>query len=466
MSALSVGVDERELRLPDCFQMVGYIRRDRVSQGTHDPLHVRALCVSDDRETVVLVVCELLSLMSEFTAQVAERIASRLGVLQEHVTICCTHTHSGPDAMARANRTEAYLGWMDMLAGELVSCALAAAEKRQPSLLSVHTSRAAVQQNRVLASSWGGTGVKSWEEDNWDERPLEELRRFDEALDAIRARGDEMLDPEVVALRVSTVAEPEKIHALLVNHPCHPVTLEYDNALYSADFPAYMARELRQAAPGAVVFFINGCCGDINPLLRGGFTQSELTGRSLARSVLQALEAGGTVLAGPVGCERLLVDIRYEVDYDEPELKRRLALYENGMEQARLHGSELNEKIYRSYLAWAQEMLARLRSGGLFGEIKADVRLLHLGGVVLVTLPFEVFCGVGRAIKEKLGPGTMVAAYANGDHGYLISEDLYDVAKYERFESYKFQKIPGPIAREAQACLLGAIDRFLCERGG
>src|SRR5207237_728155 len=66
--------------------------------------------------------------------------------------------------------------------------------------------------------------------------------------------------------------------ATLLNYACHATVLEHDNLCYSADFPGAAARTVERAA-GGVCVYVQGACGDINPVwMRHDFAEVERVG--------------------------------------------------------------------------------------------------------------------------------------------------------------------------------------------
>lgn len=458
MDLIKTGIYEQVLYPPLDYPMIGYIQRTGRSQGTLDPLYVRALYMECSGTSAFLISCDFMALRSDFCVHMAKQIEKETGVKASNIIICCTHTHSGPDTMAREQETEAYRQWMAELSESIAVCAQKAMARKQLSRITLYKGNAAIQHNRVLSCSWGGKqGVQSWEMKNWDERSPEVLQRFDEALSAMQAQNKNRLDDTLLLLRICPEAEPDNPSAFIVNYGCHPVSMRPDNLLYSADFPGYLNLSLKETWPHAAVMFINGCCGDINPNIRNGLQSARSNGEALARCIHEMLSQPGIELTGPMMLTEHALNLTYENDYDEYELKRRLSIYQNGLEKAERDNLAEEERIYRTYINWARKMLEKQKSDETMYNIKASVKLLRLNSFSIVALPFELFSGVGLAVKQKLGSSTMICAYAGGDYGYLISEDLFDVSKYERFESYKFMMLPGPVCREAQSLLLNVL---------
>jgi hypothetical protein len=103
-------------------------------------------------------------------------------------------------------------------------------------------------------------------------------------------------------------------------------------------------------------------------------------------------------------------------------------------------------------------MLKGIRSDTLPSFIKAEIKIMEIGPLVIVGLPFEVFHDIGQKIKAHFGNDrTIVIGYANGDFGYLPSKELYEHGHYETWDSCKYYGQPGPVCREAEDIILKAI---------
>jgi hypothetical protein len=83
-----------------------------------------------------------------------------------------------------------------------------------------------------------------------------------------------------------------KLLATVVNYPCHPTTLAWDNTLISPDYVGAL-RETVEEATGAVCLFLLAPCGDIGPKYGfvGDLKVADRNGRQLAYAALSALES-------------------------------------------------------------------------------------------------------------------------------------------------------------------------------
>ena len=66
-------------------------------------------------------------------------------------------------------------------------------------------------------------------------------------------------------MHVIRVADTDgKLLATIVNYPCHPTTLAWDNTLISPDYIGAL-RETVEATTGSMCLFLLAPCGEIGP---------------------------------------------------------------------------------------------------------------------------------------------------------------------------------------------------------
>ncbi len=222
---------------------------------------------------------------------------------------------------------------------------------------------------------------------------------------------------------LKVVDELDQPLALLFNYACHPVVLGSDNRWVSADFPGVACSALERVYGGDfVALFLQGCCGDLNPVRRGNFEIAEWAGRIVAAEVLRAAEkvpgaspwASLKALAKKVDLPLAPLPPREEVE----------ALLESGVEWIR---------------DWAKEALQVLERGKpQKGSVKAELQAFRLTEeVALVALPGEIFCALGLAIKrDSPFSHTMTVGYANGCVGYIPTREAFEEGGYEPAQAF------------------------------
>jgi len=92
---LSAGVAEVDITPPIGNRMAGYFD-ERISTGTHDPLHAKALVLRQGRTEVALVFSDLIGLSLNVTTNARARAAVQTGIPVANIMISATHCHTGP----------------------------------------------------------------------------------------------------------------------------------------------------------------------------------------------------------------------------------------------------------------------------------------------------------------------------------------------------------------------------------
>jgi hypothetical protein len=387
----------------------GYVgRRRQVSEGIHDPLLATAVAVEADGTAAVLVGIDTLVVTSAFTRALRDALADR-SVSPENVLIGASHTHSGPDLFAWWEGEPSAAPWRETLAG-----ATAAAER-------------ALDRLEPATLSFG-------------QHVLDHVsvNRRDEAAGPI--------DPRVQVLRATSIASGEVL-ALVVAFACHPVTLDYSNFLFSADWVGEMRRTLAAVYPGAGIVYLNGAAGDINParfpyesreniyipqtaenypVYWGGFADAARVGRSVAGAAVEASERAlplpATPPAGRLGTARL-------------------PLKAAGPMSEYLEFMNFVDADYRDAMTNRD-------------ALESEVQALELGGVRVAAMPGEVFVEIGLGLRDAAGAEPLlIAGYANDDVRYVMTDDAYDGDEYET--------VGTPLATGSAEALAGAVHAVL-----
>jgi neutral ceramidase len=436
MADTLAGISVYDIELPLGLEMTGYIGREHGALGVHDPLHIKAIAIKSESKMLLLISCDLIGFKQSDIEEMSAHIMECTGIPIDNIIICCTHTHSAPATIQLYGCGEIDMKWLTKTKQLVVACAEESVRKLSPAILQLYYGECDVAANRVLSQMWGGKDTENWETRDWDEENCGNYPNVSELYkEGINASN--YVDKEILVLGV--LDKKGDTIALLINYACHPVTLEYTNYLYSSDFPYGIEKRIWEHLPNIAVFYLNGCCGDINPCERGGFETAEDLGGKIGQSVLDILQKPGVSIERNLDIKRAIFSVPLAVHIDEKLLLRRLEVYERGIIREGSSDNKIAGRVYRAYTQWAEKMLSDIHNKCLPLEVKVDVRVVRLDDFTIVTVPFELFHEIGLSIKEYFGKGrTMVITYANGENGYFISRKLYPYAKYERCEAFKF----------------------------
>jgi hypothetical protein len=217
---------------------------------------------------------------------------------------------------------------------------------------------------------------------------------------------------------------------VLCNFTCHPVTVQVQ-PLVSGDYPAYACALVERELPTQACLFLQGACGDINPVRHtSDFRDVQTYGQILGAQVLQQAAR----LSAPE-CAEMSATLhtgRRVVQLPVRELPARAPLAAQQADaQQRMRSSDPDEagRAQADYRR-VRETLRLVDLGS--ADIPCEVQVLRLGDALIVALPGELFCRFGLELKAASpAPVTLIAAYANGYVGYLPGREDYDLGGYE-----------------------------------
>jgi len=212
-----------------------------------------------------------------------------------------------------------------------------------------------------------------------------------------------------------------KLLGLWVYYSCHPVLLCEKCRVISPDFCGVAMQALEAANEGAVCSFLQGYCGDINPVsahMRQERSIVHLThyGRRLCLAVKEAMAASRSEAAEKVGAlnEELALPVSVLSDETIGAFEANALLHGRGW--ARLG------PVSAALLREAAPKLRRMRPP----QRRVPIAALTVGEHALAFHPFEMFTQIGLDIREKLGAeSTWVVGYTNGYEGYAPTIDRF-----------------------------------------
>jgi hypothetical protein len=204
--------------------LAGYAWRQGPCTGAHDPLQARVVRFDDGSTSTALVTLDLLYVPTVLDAQVRAAVADAAGVDPSSVTVCATHTHSGPANLATDS------GVQDRVSAAARSAAAAAGRSAEPATLA--------------------TGARSV-------RGISANRRTPAGAPDDRAQ-----------ILVARSADGARTIATIVGFACHATVLDHTVTDSSADFPGAVCRQIERQV-GGTALYLQGAAGDVNPVCAG-----------------------------------------------------------------------------------------------------------------------------------------------------------------------------------------------------
>jgi len=445
MASLLAGAASVDITPPVGVLMDGYGNRTKPSEGVHDPLAARAVVLDyGPSGRCAIVSCDLLGIHPEVTAEVRRRAFEIAGIPAEGLMLAATHNHAGPYGLRGGmfSRLDEALArrFVDQVAG-------------------------------AIARAWEGR------------RPAT-LKAGQAVLDTVsmnRRDPDWPIDP---VMRVLLADGDEGPIASVVNFACHGTVLSGANLMLSGEFPGAAARLLLEQT-GAPCVYLNGACGNINPVwIRQDFESVARVGQIVGGQALRVLGELRTLGPG-----QRAHNIRWDEFPEKPAPGRLVpprfgaALREIALPlrpfapdeeyAARLQDLQARAESLPPASAERREVMAQLtrvqserwaaawaRARGGASVQRTTVQALLLGeGAAVLGLPGEFFAETGEAIRQASGLEELfIACYANDYIGYVIPPGAYEEGGYEAGVTF--------CAPEAEALVRGAALAVLREAAG
>ncbi len=373
-----------------------------------DELYAKALVLNDGSTTLAIVSVDLLyTPLEEITNPVREIIKEKLGIPEQNVLICATHTHSGPEVFARSKvpregrvpASQIDQSYLATLIKKIASSVLIAHKK----MAAVRIGAAKGQIPEIVynrrAKTKGGS-VKMAFTLPPDEREL--------------VFGP--IDPEVWVLRVEDTNG--QIVGSIVNFACHPVCIYPSlSTSISADYPAY-ATQVVEKIEGGTCLFALGTAGNIVPIKRG-LKPCQQIGKALGAEALRRLQLVST--SGDVTLKAIRKEIKLPTKKAPSEDK-----------------TAKNSKTT--------------------DYVNTEIQVLKLGDIYILGLSGEILVEVGLEIKKRAGlENLFVVSLSNDAIGYVCHERAYEEGGYEPGSATNLAKGSGEIMIKEALDLISQI---------
>ena len=390
-----------------------------------DELYAKALVLNDGSTTIAIVSADLLySPLEDITNPVREIIKDKIGIPEQNILICATHTHSGPEVFTRTKlrpekevpASEIDQFYLQTLIRKMAGAVLIAHKNmRKVKIGAAKGQIPEILYNRRPRNNDGSvkmaftlppevTATKKIETD------AEGNVKVTFTLPDEEAELDfGPIDPEVCVLRVEDMEGG--IIGSLVNFGCHPVCIyPYLSTTISADYPAYTTGVVEQIE-GGICLFALGLAGNTVPIKRGVKPREQI-GKALGGEALRRLQFVAT--SGDVTLKALKKEVRFPTKKPSSSEK----------------GTDADTTaVY----------------------ITTEIQVLRLGDIYILGLPGEVLVEVGLEIKRRAGMEKLfIISICNDSIGYVCHSRAYEEGGYEPVSGTNLAKGAGEImVREA-----------------
>jgi Neutral/alkaline non-lysosomal ceramidase. len=382
------GIGKAVLTPPLLTELAGYgYYLQRKAQSVQDDLFARAVALEQDGRRYCIISCDLLGLNANVAKKVRGRLFEQNACPPEHTMLVSIHTHTGPAIKHHEGTGEINPLYVETVADTILSACAAAFNAMAP----VEAISFAMQEASACFA-YNRTG--------------------------------ESLPPDN-NVRAFTIKRAGARPIALISHACHAVSRGKSTAV-SADYPGQLCALM--AAKGIDAIYLNGACGDIDPLPPHGGDLAE----RIAQSISDALKPSSKPLALTISGGILKESLQL------------MPVTAEKIRQAATHAAE-NESIpggAKVARIWEKAMLDKLPT--LLAEEVFSVQWLCLCGIPIVALPFEAFSLTAQLIREAIGDShTLVLGCADELLGYLPTRADMAKSSYAALEStFLYKRLP------------------------
>jgi len=406
--SLQAGFATVDITPPLGLEMAGFgPYYERRATGIHDPLMAHAVVMEIDGKRIAIVACDLAAVTRVVTEEVREEVAKTTGIPGQRVMVSASHTHSGP-AVPR------WIGWgaqdekyLNELPGKIAQAVEVASHNLQ-----------------VVDLYYG-------------EAPVE----------GVAANREYENGPTDRHLRVLKFMRGTKLLGFIVNYSVHNVLMSEENHQYSKDLTGLAIEKVIRDYPGAVGVFLQGSCGDINPVgpvnhvpLAECLASLKRLSDLFAQDIREALKNASPTKVDRVDIDKTEISLPL-VPTDRALVRRKMELDDELLKEPSLSPRARN--LLRFDRDSALAIFERFRRLPL-NERVTEIQVARIQNVLIAADPGEVFITFADQISHMLPEWKVwVAGYTNDYIGYIPTPDKYDVEKEFSYPAYFTPMING-----------------------
>jgi hypothetical protein len=401
---LRVGIARRDITPPLGTRLFGY-PSERIGNQIADGLNVTALSLQGDNCNAVLVSLDWAVIdEDEVVALRREVVAATDDVSPENITLCASHTHSGPETTLAWGWAKKNTEYLDAVRPRIVEAVLEAHQSAEPAKAGIGTTTTQTGINRREVTLEGNVilGFNPW-------------GPRDNEMTIVRFEGE------------------FKTIATLVHLGVHPTSRGGEPSI-SRDWPGVMMDRV-EAITRAPVLFINGAFGDVAPRTncRGavgdGAAAAEEVGLRAASDAINTWYTIKEVRALPLQTHVETIELPHAPLDSLEEAKRQLAERAGQENESGSNGCEWN-----FWNAVQDAHNKPMQTSRAFQQI-----ITRLGSIAIVPFGGEIFSEIALRLK-RASPfaHTLCAGSSNGSHGYYVTRDARARGGYEPWVARAF----------------------------
>ncbi|PHD42637.1 alkaline ceramidase [Bacillus toyonensis] len=381
-----VGVCKVDITPPLGIDFIGY-HRDTGINNIEERIYGTIFVFEKDVIKTVFISIDNIGMLVEDTNFIRERVASRLHVPFERITVVYTHTHSGPETVGDDPLVQSY---KTLLVNNVV-----------------HGAVTANNNLKLCEVGWsvttGNIGV------NRRERTSDGKAKMGTNIEGV-------VDKRIGMLAIRDV-ETKELSGVVIFCTAHPNVLKGDSDVLSADYPG-MTRELLEKIVNCPVIIVQGAAGNVNAKYRGSREALNQMAYMLSGHVLTMLP---TVTYSPIVNVRTVSSTMQMKLKDIPEIDEIQKMAQLAEKQWGVNADE-----------WLAIVLEKYEQGMRRLSIDLEVQLFQVNDGIFSGIPMEPFSETALEMKEILqNELAFFGGYMNGYIGYLPTKEEFSYGGYE-----------------------------------
>lgn len=422
LEGLHVGYGDAEYTPGNGTPLAGYGNStSRFSTGHLTPLYVMCLAMTDGEDILLLYSMDTNSMSEYWVTLARERVSAATGIDSQKIILCATHSHCAPDLGLPTDTHPQIQEAHDKSLQAAEDAALAALADLAPATVSgttVETEGLAFVRHYILSDgSVAGDNFGDWNAGVITDYSMEN-------------------DPQLVLAKFDR--EGDKADILLMNFQVHPcLESSIDTTTMSADLVG-RARDYVSEKTGMDVIYFTGAAGNQNAktMIRNdahGMNATEYAAKLgdyaiVALHNLTALNGDGITITH----QDYTGDVWQVTDP---------TVVEKAQEVKKLfteQGREIATPLAKEYgFASVYEANAIINHSNMEPTRTMEMNAINIGGLGLVTAPYEMFSVQGSHIKDNSPFAVTVVCTMAGPHnGYIPAKAAYEYGCYESQTAY------------------------------
>ncbi|TKH14481.1 alkaline ceramidase [Bacillus wiedmannii] len=381
-----IGVCKVEITPPVGIDFVGYHRETGIN-NIEERMYGTVFVFEKDEMKTVFISIDNIGMLVEDTNNIRERVASRLHVPFERITVVYTHTHSGPETVGEQPLVKSY-----------------------KTILVNNVVQGAVTANNNLKLCEVGWGVTT------GDIGVNRRERTSDGRAKMGTNIEGVVDKRIGMLAIRN-AETKELFGIVVFCTAHPNVLKGDSDVLSADYPG-MTREILEKIVNCPVIIVQGAAGNVNAKYRGSKEALTKMAYMLSGHVLTMLP---TVTYSPIVNVRTVSSTMQMKLKDIPEMDEIRSMAQLAEKQWGVNTDK-----------WLTIVLEKYKQGIRQLRIDLEVQLFQVNDGMFAGIPLEPFSETALEMKESLqNELAFFGGYTNGYIGYLPTKEEFAYGGYE-----------------------------------